>query len=202
MSFQSEFPCGVKLSVLNYFIFQTCLIHAGAGGVGLCAIQIAKALGATVIATAGSAEKLKICKEKGGADYAIDYTDKNWPTKVKELTKGKGVDVIYDPVGMILPSLKCIAWNGRAVVVGFAAGSIEKVSIHVHSFCQSLLRLTSMHSQIPMNLVLLKNISIVGVHWGAYTRNQPEHIPEVWAALLQLIREGQLRPVVFEKVYE
>lgn len=95
----------------------------------MCAIQIAKALGATVIATAGSAEKLKICKERGGADYAVDYTDKNWPTKVKELTKGKGVDVIYDPVGMILPSLKCIAWNGRAVVVGFAAGSIEKVSL-------------------------------------------------------------------------
>lgn len=155
-----------------------------------------------MIATAGSAEKLKICKEKGGADYAIDYTDKNWPTKVKELTKGKGVDVIYDPVGMILPSLKCIAWNGRAVVVGFAAGSIEKVSMHVQTFYHFLLRLTSAHSQIPMNLVLLKNISIVGVHWGAYTRNQPEHIPEVWAALLQLIREGQLRPVVFEKVYE
>lgn len=107
---------------------QWCLVHAAAGGVGLCAVQIAKALGAKVIATAGSEEKLKVCKEKGGADYTINYTDKNWPTKVKEITGGKGVDVIYDPVGMILPSLKCIAWNGRAVVVGFAAGSIEKVS--------------------------------------------------------------------------
>lgn len=93
-------------------------------------MHLAKALGAKVIATAGSEAKLKVCKDNG-ADYVLDYTDAKWPNKVKEITGGKGVDVIYDPVGMILPSLKCIAWNGRAVVVGFAAGSIEKVNIHV-----------------------------------------------------------------------
>ena len=106
-------------------------------------IIIIAALGAKVIATAGTAEKLQVAKEHGGADYTIDYTKPNWQDEVKKITKGKGVDVIYDPVGMILPSLKCIAWNGRAIVVGFAAGSIEKV---------------------PMNLVLLKNISIVRDH--------------------------------------
>lgn len=105
---------------------QWCLIHAAAGGVGMVAVHLAKALGAKVIATAGSEAKLKVCKDNG-ADYVLDYTDPKWPNKVKEITGGKGVDVIYDPVGMILPSLKCIAWNGRAVVVGFAAGSIEKV---------------------------------------------------------------------------
>lgn len=130
---------------------QWCLVHAGAGGVGLCAVQIAKgecrasarpgqrvrarsthlspsvALGAKVIATAGSAEKLRVCKEKGGADFALDYTKPDWQKEVLKITGGKGANVIYDPVGMIQPSLKCIAWNGRAVVVGFAAGSIEKV---------------------------------------------------------------------------
>lgn len=114
---------------------QWCLIHAAAGGVGLVAVHLAKALGAKVIATAGSEAKLKVCKDNG-ADYVLDYTDKNWPTKVKEITGGKGADVIYDPVGMILPSLKCIAWNGRAVVVGFAAGSIEKVGIHAFTHIQ------------------------------------------------------------------
>jgi len=160
---------------------EWCLVHAAAGGVGLCAVQIAKAIGAKVIATAGSAEKLEVAKKHGGADYVLDYRQDGWQKKVLELTGGKGVNVIYDPVGMILPSLKCIAWNGRALVVGFAAGTIEK---------------------IPMNLVLLKNISIVGIHWGAYTRNEQERIPEVWAALLQLVREGRLRPVVFEQIYQ
>lgn len=143
---------------------ETVLVHAGAGGVGLAAIQIAKALGATVIATAGSEEKMKVCKEVGGADEVVNYRDEKWPQKIKgewrervrdvetmchaglltkpwtacahtEMTDGAGVDVVYDPVGMILPSLKCIAWNGRIIVVGFAAGNIEK---------------------IPANLILLK----------------------------------------------
>ena len=90
-------------------------------------MQIAKALGAKVIATAGSAEKLRVCKEKGGADHALDYTKDGWQKEVLKITGGKGANVVYDPVGMIQPSLKCIAWNGRALVVGFAAGNIEKV---------------------------------------------------------------------------
>lgn len=127
---------------------ETLLIHAAAGGVGLAALQIGKAMGATVIAACGSQEKLDVCK-RYGADYGIDYTKKGWQDEVKKITNGKGVDVVYDPVGMIVPSMKCIAWNGRIIVVGFAGatGNIEK---------------------IPANLILLKNIAVKGVHWGAY----------------------------------
>lgn len=93
---------------------ETVLIHACAGGVGLAALQIAKALGAIVIATASSAEKLAICK-RYGADHCINYTGPvaDWQNEVKKITKGKGVDVVYDPVGLVIPSLKVIAWNGR-----------------------------------------------------------------------------------------
>ncbi|ELU42457.1 alcohol dehydrogenase [Rhizoctonia solani AG-1 IA] len=101
-------------------------LHAAAGGVGLAAVQIAKALGAKVIATAGTQDKLKVCKTFGGADEVLDYTKSGWQKEVLKLTNGKGVDVIYDPVGLIKDSLKCIAWKGRALVVGFAAGEIEK----------------------------------------------------------------------------
>ena len=94
--------------------------------VGLAAVQIAKALGARVIATAGSQAKLDVAK-KYGADFTIDYRQEGWQKLVMKYTDGHGADVVYDPVGMIVPSLKCIAWNGRLVVVGFAAGSIEKV---------------------------------------------------------------------------
>lgn len=186
---------------------EWCLVHAAAGGVGLCAVQIAKALGARVIATAGSPEKLEVARKHGGADHVLDYRKEGWQKEVLKITGGKGADVIYDPVGMIQPSLKCIAWNGRALVVGFAAGAIEKVS-HVMCHGSATAANESIHDlqcssiQIPMNLVLLKNISIVGIHWGAYSKNERERIPEVWAALLQLVREGQLRPVIFEKIYK
>ncbi|KAM0750825.1 NAD(P)-binding protein [Meredithblackwellia eburnea MCA 4105] len=155
------------------------LVHAAAGGVGLAALQIGKALGAIVIAT-GSASKLEVCK-KAGADYVLDYNKEGWQNEVKKITKGHGADVVYDPVGMLLPSLKCIAWNGRAIVVGFAAGAIEK---------------------IPANLILLKNIAITGVFWGAYSINEPQAIPVVWDALLKLFAERKLRGAVFDKVYQ
>ncbi|KAH8679898.1 hypothetical protein BGZ60DRAFT_369194 [Tricladium varicosporioides] len=152
------------------------LVHAAAGGVGLAAVQIAKAFGAIVIATAGTPHKLEVAKSFG-ADYAIDYTNPAWPDLVKKLTpKGRGVDIVYDPVGMIDKSTKCIRWNGRLLVVGFAAGSIEKVA---------------------MNKVLLKNISIVGIHWGAYTLNEPEAIEPVWQGIFKLIEEGKFRGTVF-----
>lgn len=109
-------------------------------------------LGAKVIACVGSPAKGKIATEKGGADYVVDYTKAGWQDEVKKITKGHGVDVVYDPVGMLIPSLKCIAWNGRLVVVGFVAGTIEKV---------------------PANLVLLKNCSIVGLFWGATASECP-----------------------------
>ncbi|KAF8739812.1 NAD-P-binding protein, partial [Rhizoctonia solani] len=160
---------------------EWCLVHAAAGGVGLAAVQIAKALGAKVIATAGTQDKLKVCKTFGGADEVLDYTKSGWQKEVLKLTNGKGVDVIYDPVGLIKDSLKCIAWKGRALVVGFAAGEIEK---------------------LPLNLVLLKNISIVGVHWGAYMKNDIGHVPSVWKALFQLFESGKVKPVVFSEVYQ
>ncbi|KAI9682199.1 MAG: hypothetical protein M1817_000253 [Caeruleum heppii] len=152
------------------------LIHAAAGGVGLAAVQIAKALGCTVIATAGTAHKLSVARSFG-ADHAINYTDPSWPDQVKKLTpKGRGVDVVYDPVGMITPSMKCIAWNGRLLVIGFAAGAIEKVA---------------------MNRVLLKNVSIVGLHWGMYKDMEPDTVEEVWKGLFELMESGRFRGTVF-----
>ncbi|KAI2604038.1 NAD(P)-binding protein [Hypoxylon fragiforme] len=152
------------------------LVHAAAGGVGLAAVQVAKAFGATVIATAGTPRKLEVAKQFG-ADHVVDYRDPAWPDLVKKLTpKGRGVDIVYDPVGLVDKSTKCIAWNGRILVVGFAAGQIEKLA---------------------MNKVLLKNISIVGIHWGAYARFERETIPVVWEGIGKLIEEGKFRGTVF-----
>jgi NADPH:quinone reductase len=148
------------------------LVHAAAGGVGLAAVQIAKALGATVVATAGSPHKLEVAK-KFGADYAVDYRDESWPLRVKDLTPNKrGVDIVYDPVGLIDKSTKCIAWNGRLLIVGYTGGTIERMAT---------------------NKILLKNISIVGLHWGAYAQNEPELQVEVWDRLFELFEESKVR---------
>lgn len=148
------------------------LVHAAAGGVGLAAVQVAKAFGAVVIATAGSARKLEVAKGFG-ADYGVDYNRKGWEDKVKKLTpESRGVDIVFDPVGMVNTSLKCIAWNGRILVIGFAAGDIEKVA---------------------MNRVLLKNISLVGLHWGLYAKEQPQTVEAVWDGLFKLMEEGKFR---------
>ncbi|KAI8093044.1 NAD(P)-binding protein [Halteromyces radiatus] len=158
---------------------EYCLVHAAAGGVGIAAVQIAKALGAIVIATAGSDEKLQVAK-RFGADHVINYRDKNWTEQVKKITKGHGADVVYDPVGLVEQSTKCTAWNGRILIIGFAQGTIEK---------------------IPANRLLLKNISAVGLHWGAYTKNEPERIPEVWKALFELFESGKVQPALYDKIY-
>ncbi|KAK8148731.1 hypothetical protein G3M48_009311 [Beauveria asiatica] len=148
------------------------LVHAAAGGVGLAAVQIAKAFGATVIATASTPRKLEIAKQFG-ADHVLSYNDPNWPAQVKELTPDeKGVDIVYDPVGLVDKSTKCIAWNGRILIIGFAGGKIEKVA---------------------MNKALLKNISLVGLAWGAHSLHQPELVPVVWKGVLDLVREGKLK---------
>ena len=152
------------------------LVHAAAGGVGLAAVQIAKALGAIVIATAGTQHKLEVAKAFG-ADFGVDYTKPTWPEEVRNLTpKGRGVDVVYDPVGMIANSMKCIAWDGRLLVIGFAAGNIEKVA---------------------MNRVLLKNVSIVGLHWGMYATMDRQAMEQVWKGLYTLMESGQFRGAVF-----
>ncbi|CAG8706782.1 10979_t:CDS:2, partial [Acaulospora morrowiae] len=158
---------------------EWCLVHAAAGGVGIAAVQIAKAIGAKVIAACGSEKKLTIAK-RFGADYGINYNDKDWQKQVLKITAGHGVDVVYDPVGLIRASIKCIAWNGRLVVIGFVSGEIEK---------------------IPTNLILLKNISIWGLFWGAYAKYEPERIPEVWGELFKLLSTKKVRPVIYEKIY-
>jgi len=152
------------------------LVHAAAGGVGLAAVQIAKAFGATVVATAGTAQKLAVARSYG-ADYCVDYNDAAWPDQVRKLTpNGRGVDIVYDPVGLIDKSTKCIAWNGRLLVIGFAGGPIEKVAT---------------------NKILLKNISVVGLHWGMYAKNEPEAVEAVWAGIMDLIKRGKFRGTVF-----
>ncbi len=148
------------------------LVHAGASGVGMAAIQIGKALGGRIIATAGSEAKLDFCRSQG-AEHTIDYREASWVDRVKELTNGHGADVIYDPVGSDIFDLstKCIAPEGRLLVVGFAGGRIPS---------------------IQANRILLKDISIVGVHWGAYVREHPEYPGEAQQGL-EAIR---VRPVV------
>ncbi|PVU88420.1 hypothetical protein BB559_002413 [Furculomyces boomerangus] len=158
---------------------ETVLVHAAAGGVGIAAVQIAKALGAIVIAAVGSEDKFAICK-KEGADYTINYSKKNWTQEVLKLTDGKGVDIILDPVGMIEESLKCIAWNGRAVVVGFAGGTIEKVAT---------------------NRVLLKNVSVSGLLIGTYATNNPELYAQIFERLFDMISKESIKPVVYDPVY-
>jgi NADPH2:quinone reductase len=155
---------------------ETLLVHAAAGGVGLAAVQIGAALGARVLATAGSAAKLAIAREHG-AEAAFDYSTPDWVERVKEATGGRGADVIYDPVGGTIfdLSMKCIAFSGRLLVIGFASGEIPTVQV---------------------NRVLLKNIAIVGLHWGAYRQHDPAKIPTAMAALFAMYARGTVRPVV------
>jgi NADPH2:quinone reductase len=156
---------------------ETVLVHAAAGGVGLAAVQIAVALGARVLATAGGAEKLQVARD-AGAELAIDYRREDWVAAVKEATGGRGADVIYDSVGGEITdrSLKCIAWNGRLLVIGFASGTIPAVKL---------------------NRVLLKNVAIVGLHWGAYATHEPARVAEAFQALFDLYEAGRIRPLVY-----
>lgn len=155
---------------------ETLLVLGAAGGVGVAAVQIAKALGARVIAAASSPEKLAIAREQG-ADETVDYSRDGYRDRLKELTSGRGVDVVYDPVGgdLLDPSLRSMAWNGRYLVVGFASGEIPR---------------------IPANLTLLKGCSVVGVFWGQFRRNEPEADAENFRRLFDLHAAGRIRPVV------
>ncbi|WP_289102465.1 NADPH:quinone oxidoreductase family protein [uncultured Marinobacter sp.] len=157
---------------------ETLLVLGASGGVGLAAVELGKAMGAKVIAAASSSEKLRIAKD-AGADELINYTDEPLKDAVKKLTKGKGVDVIYDPVGgdFTEQALRTMAWNGRHLIIGFAAGDIPKV---------------------PANLTLLKGCSVVGVFWGAFARNEPEVSAQNMMELLQMYSEGKIDPKVSE----
>jgi len=153
---------------------ETLLVLGASGGVGLAAIQLGKAIGAKVIAAASSDEKLRVCKENG-ADELVNYASNDLRARVKAITGGRGVDVVYDPVGgpYSEPALREMAWNGRFLVVGFAAGEIPKVAL---------------------NLPLLKGCSIVGVFWGAFTRNEPERNRRNNEELLRLYTAGRVKP--------
>ncbi len=152
------------------------LVHAAAGGVGLSAAQIGRTLGARVIATAGSEEKLQFCLSQG-AEHALNYRDPGWVDQVKQITGGRGADIIYDPVGgeVFDLSTKCIAHEGRLLVIGFAGGAIPSIAA---------------------NRILLKQISIIGVYWGGYLEHHPEYMHEAQAALFKMYEAGQIKPVV------
>jgi NADPH:quinone reductase len=155
---------------------ETLLVLGAAGGVGLAACEIGKALGARVIAAASTDEKLAICKQHG-ADELINYSREDLRERVNTLTDKRGVDVVYDPVGgeWSEPALRSLAWKGRHLVVGFAAGEIPK---------------------IPLNLTLLKGASIVGVFWGAFLKNEPKVFAQNMRELFSLLSEGKLKPLV------
>lgn len=158
---------------------ETLLILGASGGVGSAAVEIGKALGATVIAAASTDDKLRFCAELG-ADLTINYTDEDLKDRVKQLTDGRGVDVIYDPVGGELSesAFRAIAWNGRHLVVGFTAGEIP---------------------QLPLNLPLLKGASVVGVFWGSFTAREPAAAAANLAAISSMIATGSLRPRITER---
>ncbi|HLE42454.1 MAG TPA: NADPH:quinone oxidoreductase family protein [Methylomirabilota bacterium] len=153
------------------------LVHGAAGGVGLSAVQLGKALGARVIATAGTPAKLEIARQSG-ADVLIDYRTEDWVERVKAVTGGEGADVIYDPVGgdVFDGSTKCLAFEGRLLVIGFAGGLIPSIAA---------------------NRILLKNISIVGVHWGLYQRRNWPLVDRWMGELFALYEKGQVRPVIY-----
>lgn len=162
---------------------ETVLVHGAAGGVGLAAVEVAKLLGATVIGTASTEEKLRVVREKG-ADHTINYSLDDgkmggFREEVKELTGGRGADVIYDPVGgdVFDESLRCIAWGGRLLVIGFTSGRIATV---------------------PSNIPLIKGFSVVGVRAGEYGRRDPAKGKENMEAVNRWAAEGKIRPHVCE----
>lgn len=155
---------------------ETVLVHAAAGGVGLAAVQIAKALGATVIGTAGSPAKRAVARE-AGADHVLDYRDRSWVKKVRDATGGRGADVVYDPVGgdVFDLSTRAVAWGGRILVVGFAGGRIP---------------------EIKLNRVLLKSISVVGVFFGSHPESDVRRYLD---ELVALYERGLVRPVIYRR---
>lgn len=153
---------------------ETLLVLGAAGGVGLAAVELGKRLGARVIAAASTDDKLALCREHG-ADETINYTRDDLKDRVKTITRGEGVDVVYDPVGGDLAeaALRATAWQGRYLVVGFAAGPIPK---------------------IPLNLVLLKGCQIVGVFWGSFAARDPERNRQNLDTVFRWAADGSLRP--------
>lgn len=159
---------------------EVLLVHAGAGGVGSAAIELGVAAGATVIATAGTDDKVELCR-RIGATTAVNYRTDDFVSVVKDTTAGRGADVIYDPVGgdVFDQSRRCIAWEGRLLIIGFAGGRI---------------------AELATNHALLKNYSVVGVHWGAYREHDRGIMRSAHDDLVRLHREGRIHPLVDEIV--
>ncbi len=155
---------------------EVLVVHGASGGVGLTAVAIGKQLGATVIATASSPEKLVVAREQG-ADHLIDSSHEDVRARIKELTDGRGADVIYDPVGgdLFAASLRSVAFEGRILVIGFAGGTVP---------------------QIPANHLLVKNVDVIGLNWPAYAELNPQVMTESFRTLLQWYLEGAIRPYV------
>lgn len=153
---------------------ETVLIHGAAGGVGLTAVEIAKKVGATVIATASSEAKCAIARDYG-ADHTMLSHASELRDRVLALTDGRGVDVVYDPVGgdLFTQSLRCIAWEGRLLHIGFASGTVP---------------------QVPANHLLVKNCASIGVYWGAYLQKDPQVLVDSTRELLQWYEEGAIKP--------
>ncbi|MBT8233171.1 MAG: NADPH:quinone oxidoreductase family protein [Saprospiraceae bacterium] len=159
---------------------ETLVVLGASGGVGLAAVELAKNMGARVIAAASTDDKLNLCKEYG-ADAIINYSKEDLKNRIKELTDGKGADVIYDPIGdkYTEPALRATAWKGRYLIVGFAAGEIPK---------------------IPMNLPLLKGCQIVGVFWGSFSLKNPSASLQNSMELMQMFSQKKINPYI-QKLY-
>jgi NADPH2:quinone reductase len=159
---------------------ETLLVHAGAGGVGSAAIQLGLAAGARVIATAGGPEKVEVCR-KLGVHLALDYREQDFVDAVKDFTGGRGADVVYDPVGgdTYDRSTKCIAFEGRILIIGFTGGRF---------------------AEARTNHVLIKNYSVVGVHWGLYNLMNPQVVRETHDDLVRLFEAGRIDPLISQTV--
>jgi len=156
---------------------EVLLVHGGAGGIGTAAIQLGKTLGMSVIATAGTADKLNVCRD-AGADHVVNYRTDDFVDAVKDITRGRGADVIYDPVGgdVFDQSTKCIAFGGRLLVIGFASGRIP---------------------ELRLNRLMVKNFSVIGLYWGAYQQHAPQLIAAAHDELCAHYGRGEIAPVIY-----
>jgi NADPH:quinone reductase len=159
---------------------ETLLVHAAAGGVGSGAVQLGKAAGARVIGVVGGERKAEVARALG-ADVVVDRLSQDFVEVVKEVTDGRGADVVYDPVGgdTYARSTKCIAFEGRILIVGFAGGQIQSAAL---------------------NHVLIKNYSVVGLHWGLYQAKDPQSIRDCHVQLGKLVADGLIRPLIGERL--
>ncbi|CAO2657505.1 Nn.00g036310.m01.CDS01 [Neocucurbitaria sp. VM-36] len=174
---------GALISVAQLKAGETALILGASGGLGVMAVQIAKAVGAKVIAVVGDSEKAQMIK-KIGADAVVDYHEERWEDKVKALTKdGEGVDVVYDGIGAVERGVKCLKYRGRLVIVGFAArdGNIEN---------------------IRANRILLKSVMVHGYRLGEDGRRDPQRTKDVWNGFMKLVESGKIKPVIYKEEYQ